>query len=87
MEAVAEKPLEHSEQIPSLIQHDHDLVEELNHRLDALCDYSERIASAEGDPELQQVWRDRQRQERANIRQLRDLIASRMDKGEFLNEL
>ncbi len=84
MEAVAEKEFG---TLPGAIQHDHDLVLELNRRLDALCEYSERIASAEGDPELQKVWREFQQQELANIRRLKMEIASRMDKGEFLNDL
>ncbi len=66
---------------------DHDLVNELSKRLDAACEYGERIANAEDDPELQAIWRDLEHQEQDNIRRLKEVIIDRIDKGVFLNDL
>lgn len=75
------------EQVPRVCLHDQDLVHELGRRLDALCRYAQCIANAEGDAEVQQTWRDLERQELENIRNLKQLIAARMEKGEFLDDL
>jgi hypothetical protein len=87
MEAVIEKPVGQMEEIPRVHPHDQDLVHELGRRLDAVCRYAQCIASAEGDAEVQQTWRDLERQELATIRNLKQLIASRIEKGEFLEDL
>jgi septal ring factor EnvC (AmiA/AmiB activator) len=87
MEAVVEKTMEQAEESPRINLHDQDLVHELGRRLDALCRYAECIANAEGDAEVQQTWRDLERQELENIRNLKQLIATRMEKGEFLDDL
>jgi hypothetical protein len=65
---------------------DHALVHELSQRLEAVCRYAQCIASAEGDAGVQQTWRDLERQELANIRNLRLLVADRMEKGEFFED-
>lgn len=67
--------------------YDHDLVHELSRRLEALCRYAQCIANAEGDAKMQETWRELERQELANIRKLRQLILSRIEKGEFLEDL
>jgi len=87
MVAVVEKPAAEMEQVRRVSLHDQDLVHELGRRLDALCRYAECIANAEGDAEVQQTWRDLERQELENIRNLKQLIATRMEKGEFLDDL
>lgn len=87
MVAVIEKPVGETEEAPRVSLHDQDLVHELGRRLDALCRYAECIANAEGDAEVQQTWRDLERQELANIRNLKQLIAARVEKGEFLDDL
>jgi hypothetical protein len=84
---VIEKSMGEVEESPEVNLHDQDLVHELGRRLDALCRYAECIANAEGDAEVQHTWRDLERQELANIRNLKQLIASRIEKGEFLDDL
>ena len=87
METVVENPKEHIEAPEALKLHDHDLVHELSRRLDNLCRYAQCIARAEGDAEVQRTWRDLERQELSNIRNLKELMASRIEKGEFLDDL
>jgi hypothetical protein len=86
MEAVAEAKRD-LEELQAASRHDHDLAQELSNRVAALWHYGECILSAEGKPEVQQVWRDLQCQELAAITQLKQLIASRIEKGEFLQDL
>ena len=87
MEAVVENPKEHTEAPQALNLHDQDLVHELSHRLDNLCRYAQCIANAEGDAEVQRTWRDLENQELTNIRNLKELMASRIEKGAFLDGL
>lgn len=87
MASVEEKELEHIGPLQDVDYRDHDLVHELSKRLEAVCDYGERIANAEDDPELQKIWRDLEQQEQQNIRKLKELILNRIDKGMFLNDL
>jgi hypothetical protein len=69
------------------IHHDHDLVNELSKRLDAVCQYAENIAHSKDDPELEKVWRELEQQEQLNIRKLKEMIVKRIDKGVFLEDL
>lgn len=87
METVIEKPVGQTEEILRIHLHDQDLVHELGRHLDSVCRYAQCIASAEGDAEVQRTWRDLERQELATIRNLKQLIASRIEKGEFLDDL
>lgn len=59
----------------------------MSNRLSTLWHYGECLANAEGDPEAQKVWRDLQRHEQSAIRELKMLIAKRMEQGEFLEDL
>lgn len=87
MPIIQEKELERFSPLPREIDPDHELVDELSRRLDAVCRYADNMAHSEGDPELQQVWRDLEDQEQNNIRKLKEMIVNRIDKGVFLNDL
>ncbi len=87
MEAVAEQRAERLRELRGTIPHDHQLVHELSNRLGTLWHFGECIANAEGEPEVQKVWRDLQRHELASIRELKQLIVKRIEKGEFLEDL
>ena len=86
MEMIVEKPMEGSRERQTRDLHDHDLVHELSRHLDALCRYAQCIANAEGDAQVQTTWRDLGLQEQASIQRLKQEIASRMEKGEFLED-
>ena len=83
MTLAAEKELQHIGESRGCQDHDHDLVHELSKRLDALWRYDQYIANAANDPELQEFWQDVQKQEGANVRRLKRLIAKHCQKGCF----
>ena len=58
MALTAERDMEHIGETQGMEHHDHDLVQDLNKRLDALWRYDQYIANAAGHPELQKMWRD-----------------------------
>jgi hypothetical protein len=87
METTVEKPVQGSRESRTMGLHDHELVHELGRHLDALCRYAQCIADAEGDAQVQQTWRDLELHEQAKIRSLKQEIASRIEKGEFLEDL
>ena len=63
--------------------HDHDLIQELGRRLDALWRFDQYIANAAGKPELQECWRQLKDQEQQNVRALKGLIAEEIKQGCF----
>ena len=63
--------------------HDHDLVQDLSKRLDALWRYDQYIANAEGKAKLQDLWRSLKQQEQDNVRKLKELIAEEIKQGCF----
>lgn len=87
METTAEWTLENGRKMAGTYRHDHDLVQDLNSCLDKIWHYGECIAEAEGDLLAQNKWRDLQQQELHSIRQLKQLIVERIEKGEFLEGL
>ncbi len=87
MEAAAEKERGGVGVLQVANRHDHDLVHELSDRLSALWRYGECVANAEGEPEAQQIWRNLQLEELASIRQLKQEIVGRIQRGEFLEDL
>ena len=64
-----------------------DLVEELHDRLGAVWRYGECLAEAEGEPQMQRAWREAQSEELSRIRRLRQVLAQRIEEGEFFEEL
>jgi hypothetical protein len=83
MALVAEKKLEHIGETKGIEDHDHDLVQDLSKRLDALWRYDQYIANADGHPELQGIWRDFKRQEAENVKRLKQCIAHEVQQGDF----
>jgi protoheme ferro-lyase len=83
MTLAAEKEWEHIGETCGCADHDHDLVHDLSHRLDALWRYDQYIANAQGKPVLQDLWRDLKRQEIDNIRRLKQMIAAEIAAGCF----
>ncbi len=63
--------------------HDHDLIQDLSKRLDALWRYDQYIANADGKPNLQESWRRLKNQEQANVKRLKELIAEEIKEGCF----
>src|SRR5512135_2924013 len=63
--------------------HDHDLIQDLSKRLDALWRYDQYIANAEGKPNLQECWRQLKKQEQENVKRLKELIAEEIRIGCF----
>ena len=82
MTKVAEA-IEHIGETQGMHDHDHDLVHVLSKRLDALWRYDQYIANAEGNKELQDFWRDLKKQDQANIKRLKELIAAEIEQGCF----
>ncbi|HEY3242571.1 MAG TPA: hypothetical protein VGM03_04390 [Phycisphaerae bacterium] len=76
MALAAEKELEHIGETCGAADHDHDLVHDLSKRLDAVWRYDQYIANAEDKPDLQNLWREFKRQEIANIKRVKELIAA-----------
>ena len=60
----------------AIADHDHDLVAELNRRLDAVWRYDQYIANAEWRDELRQFWLDAKANDQQAISRLRDLICT-----------
>ena len=83
MTLAAEKELEHIGETGGCADHDHDLIHDLSKRLDALWRYDQYIANAEGKPVLQDMWREFKRQELANIRRLKQLVAEEIQENCF----
>ena len=83
MTLAAEKELEHMGETCGCADHDHDLIHDLSRRLDSLWRYDQYIANAEGKPVLQDMWREFKRQELANIRRLKQLVAEEIQENCF----
>jgi hypothetical protein len=74
MAMVAEREMEHIGKTQGIENHDHDLVQDLSKRLDALWRYDQYIANAQGHSELQKLWEDFKQQEQQNVKRLRQCI-------------
>jgi len=83
MPMVAERDMEHIGETQGMENHDHDLVQDLNKRLDALWRYDQYIANADGHPELQKMWRDFKQQEQENVKRLKQCIAKEVEQECF----
>lgn len=75
MQFAAEKEMVHIGETQGAEDHDHDMIHELSKRLDALWRYDQYIANAEGNSDLQSLWRDFKRQEQDNVKRLKETIA------------
>jgi hypothetical protein len=66
-----------------IADHDHDLIHDLNKRLDAVWRYDQYIANADGKPQLQKFWRDCKRQDIDNIKQIKEFVAQEIENNCF----
>jgi hypothetical protein len=83
MPLAAEKELEHIGESCGCADHDHDLIHDLSKRLDALWRYDQYIANAEGKPALQNLWRELKKQEVANIKRVKQMVAEEIKQNCF----
>ena len=74
MSLAAEHEYEHIGESAAIADHDHDLLAELNRRLDNVWRYDQYIANAEWRDELRQFWMDAKATDQQAISRLRELI-------------
>lgn len=70
MATATQQGTEHMGKTQGAENHDHDLVQDLSKRLDALWRYDQYIVNAEGKPKLQECWRSPKQQEQENANKL-----------------
>ena len=78
-----ERPYAHIGESRGCADHDRDLIHELDRRLDALWRYDQYLANAEGHAFLEEFWRVLKYQEQENIKQLKELITTEVQRGCF----
>lgn len=83
MTLAAEKEFAHIGETMGCADHDHDLVQDLSKRLDALWRYDQYVANAEGKPAIQALWRKLMKQEQENVKDIKRLIAEEIKTGCF----
>ena len=83
MSLAAEHEYEHIGESATIADHDHDLLAELNRRLDAVWRYDQYIANAEWRDGLRQFWCDAKAMEQQAIQRLKELIAQEVRNGCF----
>ena len=75
MSLAAEEQIEHIGESKGCADHDHDLIQELDKRLDSLWRYDQYIANSEGKPDLQSFWQGLKEQDQNNVKRLKALVA------------
>lgn len=83
MTLAAERQMEHIGETHPMKDHDHDLIHELNKRVDAVWRYDQYIANAEDKSELQDFWRQVKTQDQTVINTLRELIQKEVQQNCF----
>jgi protoheme ferro-lyase len=81
MTLAAEKAYEHIGESRICSNYLHDLIHEMSRRLDALWRYDQYIANAEEHPFVQEFWNTLMQQERENVRELKELLATEIQKA------
>jgi hypothetical protein len=79
----SEKELGHIGESRGGNNHDHDMIHELGKRLDAVWKLDQYIANADADSNLLELWTDLKKQEKANVRRLKEMVAVHCEKGCF----
>jgi uncharacterized SAM-dependent methyltransferase len=74
---------EHVGETSGITDHDHDLVAELNRRLDALWRYDQYIANADWRTDMRRCWAELKAQDQQAVARLRALIATEVRNGCF----
>jgi len=75
MSFAAEQEYEHVGETCGIADHDHDLVAELNRRLDSIWRYDQYIANAEWRTALSDLWHEMKAQDLQAVSRLRGLIS------------
>jgi hypothetical protein len=83
MATATQRGTEHLGETQGAENHDHDLIQDLSKRLDALWRYDQYIANAEGKPKLQECWRALKKQEQENVKKLKGLITEEVKQNCF----
>ena len=78
-----QKEVEHLGESQGVKDRDHDMIQDLSRRLDALWRYDQYIANAEGYESVQAFWRKVKEQEKENIVQLKKLLSEHIRLGDF----
>jgi hypothetical protein len=81
--AASAQAVQHIGETKGIADHDHDMVHELNKRLDALWRYDQYIANAEGQSSVKTFWKKLKEQDTQNVEELRRLIAEHVKKDCF----
>lgn len=79
----AEKQYEKIGATKGCADHDHDLIQELDKRLDAVWRMDQYINNAEGKSQIREFWTQLKNQEQQNVNQLKDLVAKEVKEGCF----
>jgi hypothetical protein len=74
---------EHIGETARVANHDHDMIHELSKRLDALWRYDQYIENASDHPKLGKFFERVKEQEKANIDELKELLAEHIRKDCF----
>ena len=83
MTLAAEKEFAHIGETMGCADHDHDLVQDLSKRLDALWRYDQYVVNAEGKPAIQALWNKLKKQEQENVQEIKRLIGEEVKDGCF----
>jgi hypothetical protein len=75
MPLTAERQLEHIGATRAISDRGHDLIQVFSERIDCLWRYDQYIANAEGNAELQNLWRDLKDQDRKCIDRMKEFLA------------
>lgn len=83
MNIASEQEIQHIGETQGSPNHDHDMLQELNRRLDSIWRYDQYIANAEADEGLQDLWRRCKEQDLQMVKDLKDKVAEHVSKGCF----
>jgi len=83
MSITTESEYRHVGESCGLADHDHDLVHDLNRRLDALWRYDQYIANADWRTDMRRCWEELKAQDQQAVARLRALIATEVRNGCF----
>jgi len=81
--ATYQNEVEHLGESAGLPDHDHDMIHDLSRRLDMLWRYDQYMANASTDNNLLSFWGKVKAQETENISELKQLIASHIERNCF----
>lgn len=77
--ATVEQDIKHLGETQAIANHDHDMVQELNKRLDSIWRYDQYIANAENDDDLKSLWQECKTQDIRIAERLKQKIADHVN--------